>query len=512
MRYAVIADFKRSFLRASTIIVIALFALIGVGIAYATQAFIAQQTRVVGLLGYASISNSSVNVVGIVYNAWGDTVDGYMAVTLENCETRGSWLGSVTTCSVINTSRFHISKTFNVSIPVPQPNISKINSITLSVNTSYGRVYGATSTAGAMYTEIQAGGYGLYILPPLTIYSPVPLLPANVTPLGSLAKGDFIAYQVIPSGDYVKMFLVARLTDSNVLYVYYGYGEKRIKDADDLRKAVESKELTQLLITNKSVVSVYTIPRKDNKMTMVFRYGDTIACNIIDVGSANVEKVIKAPVIQAFVSQLSTAMQFLPIVMLYIAYVLIAKPRSIGALEFVLSMPITRREIYLSRFLGGSLTALAISVALVLSASTSTYLLMKIPIDASYALQLLAGMAIALIATYSFFYMLAAILRGGRYLAVAITTYIILLFVLPTIIFVLGLSQGGISKAVEYSNAIEYFKPWVAWSYVESYVVSQVAEGAAMLDPVKAVASSVAWLVIPHVIGWLVFRRADLGR
>jgi len=50
---------------------------------------------------------------------------------------------------------------------------------------------------------------------------------------------------------------------------------------------------------------------------------------------------------------------FFPVVALYLVYVYVAKPRAQGALEFVLARPITRLDLYVTRFSAGALVVLA---------------------------------------------------------------------------------------------------------------------------------------------------------
>jgi ABC-2 type transport system permease protein len=49
---------------------------------------------------------------------------------------------------------------------------------------------------------------------------------------------------------------------------------------------------------------------------------------------------------------------FFPVVVLYLVYIYVAKPRSQGALEFVLARPITRLELYITRLFAGVLVVL----------------------------------------------------------------------------------------------------------------------------------------------------------
>jgi A/G-specific adenine glycosylase len=152
----------------------------------------------------------------------------------------------------------------------------------------------------------------------------------------------------------------------------------------------------------------------------------------------------------------------------------LAKPRAVGALEFVLSMPVTRRDIYAVRFLAGVLTAITVSGVLVAVTTASTIAMLKASVDLTHVALLWLGLAISLIATYSLFYMLSTALRGGSYLAIAILAYILLWFALPIAATAIAITIGGVSKVAEVSNITKYINPQVLFSYITSYILTQL--------------------------------------
>jgi hypothetical protein len=66
---------------------------------------------------------------------------------------------------------------------------------------------------------------------------------------------------------------------------------------------------------------------------------------------------------------------FFPIIVLYLVYVYIAKPRSQGALEFILARPITRFELYTVRYFAGVLVVIAATSLFYIALMTSINLL-----------------------------------------------------------------------------------------------------------------------------------------
>jgi ABC-2 type transport system permease protein len=190
----------------------------------------------------------------------------------------------------------------------------------------------------------------------------------------------------------------------------------------------------------------------------------------------------------------------------------LAKPRAVGALEFVLSMPVTRRDIYAVRFLAGVLTAITVSGVLVAVTTASTIAMLKASVDLTHVALLWLGLAISLIATYSLFYMLSTALRGGSYLAIAILAYILLWFALPIAATAIAITIGGVSKVAEVSNIIKCINPQVLFSYITSYILTQLTgESSVHYDTVLTALSTALWIATPLALGWAVFRKTNLS-
>jgi hypothetical protein len=170
----------------------------------------------------------------------------------------------------------------------------------------------------------------------------------------------------------------------------------------------------------------------------------------------------------------------------------LAKPRAVGALEFVLSMPVT-----------GVLVAVT---------TASTIAMLKASVDLTHVALLWLGLAISLIATYSLFYMLSTALRGGSYLAIAILAYILLWFALPIAATAIAITIGGVSKVAEVSNITKYINPQVLFSYITSYILTQLTgESSVHYDAVLTALSTALWIATPLALGWAVFRKTNLS-
>ncbi|MBW9141786.1 MAG: ABC transporter permease, partial [Candidatus Aramenus sp.] len=137
---------------------------------------------------------------------------------------------------------------------------------------------------------------------------------------------------------------------------------------------------------------------------------------------------------QGIISEVSTGtfVEFFPIVFLYLGYGLLAKPKEQGALDFLLSRPVTRGSVFMSRYLGGVMTAFVSSALFVLSLSIATIALIGIPLPAFDALLLIVGLTADLTAFYSIMIMIASLTKSsGKYLGISIFTFFFFLFIEP---------------------------------------------------------------------------------
>jgi ABC-2 type transport system permease protein len=245
--------------------------------------------------------------------------------------------------------------------------------------------------------------------------------------------------------------------------------------------------------------------------------GATIAVPQMVDTSATRKLVANAMAGQSGLGLFST---FYPVLMLYLAYVYIAKPRSAGALEFLLARPLTRLDLYTTRFLSGVLVALASTGLFFASTSLTLYVLTGILLDFYSYLILFAGVAASLVAFYSVCYAIAAFTRGGSYLALSIFIYLFYTIGYPLIVYFVTISQGigpGLGEAIARNTYIaQYFSPLGATSFAQYYFASYnniptIGAGAAgVVNIWLVIASVLSWIIVPVTVGWLVFKRANL--
>ena len=209
--------------------------------------------------------------------------------------------------------------------------------------------------------------------------------------------------------------------------------------------------------------------------------------------------------------------QFFPIVVLYLAYTLVAKPKGVGALEFLIARPVTRLEIYVTRFLAGVLTATVSTGVFLTALNSSIFLLTGYSIEASNMLILFLGVAGSLIAFYSVCYMVSTILSGGRYLAVSIFLYLFFAMIMDILVYVTAHLMYGFTPRLgeelfKMLYTAYYFNPLGSTRFATYYVSPENFPDVSVVNPYLVVVSGVAWTLVPAVTGWILFRKANLSR
>lgn len=223
---------------------------------------------------------------------------------------------------------------------------------------------------------------------------------------------------------------------------------------------------------------------------------------------------------------------FLPILSLYLAYIFIAKPRSQGALEFLLARPITRRDIYFTRYVAGALVITLSTFMLFMAMVCSIGIMFGVWLDPYPSILLYAGLLVSLLAFYSLCYFISAVTSGGRYLALAIIIYLFFNIIIEIVTSIMAFTsvqgQGfDVDPFREYiilRYRMSYFNPlgvarFASYFSLKLYDAPVFVVGPDATDPLVGVVvpwavilSSILWVLAPLVLGWLAFRRANLSR
>lgn len=241
--------------------------------------------------------------------------------------------------------------------------------------------------------------------------------------------------------------------------------------------------------------------------------------------------VIQATILFTLQNSLGLFYFFFPIVALYLAYIYIAKPRSQGALEFILARPITRRELYVTRYIAGVLVITLSTTLFYIAMIVAVWLLFGVWLELYPGLLLYSGLLASLIAFYSLCYLVSTMTRGGLYLALSILIYLfftIAIEIIQSLVLITMISTPSIeiNPYVEYQvlrYRIRYFNPLGTWDFAIYYALkyydyNAIITGIGSQDPLADVVlpwavilSSLLWIIIPLILGWLIFKKANLS-
>ena len=222
-------------------------------------------------------------------------------------------------------------------------------------------------------------------------------------------------------------------------------------------------------------------------------------------------------------------MLLLPIVALVASYMSIAGERESGGIKFLLSVPNTRRDV----FLGKLVSRLAV-------VSAGVAFLFATAVAGGYArngvlpLELIVGVFVVTLLYGATFVSIAVALSAGvaarsRAIASAFGSYfvLVLLFVVPglsiaSIVRWVHQTLLGFERNVDLYNAITYVSPLTAYRQGTNMVFPESLAQSVFQRPEEAgelpayLAEEVSllvfavWLVVPLAVGYLRFRGADL--
>jgi ABC-2 type transport system permease protein len=210
--------------------------------------------------------------------------------------------------------------------------------------------------------------------------------------------------------------------------------------------------------------------------------------------------ILYAEIVNGYFSAMELFLGFFPFVVIFLAYAMFAKPRDTGALEFILARPITKGELYMTRFSANAITAIIASFLINISPNVAFILIAGLYLSPQFIL-LASIIPMTLLLTYlSITYMYASLIKsGGTTLGLGIATYIIIQIAIPVIGFISG-------NYTLYTLIEDYIEPASISQAITSYL-----EGATISVNVGLeLLSTILWIVVPLVIGYLAFKRKDI--
>jgi len=180
------------------------------------------------------------------------------------------------------------------------------------------------------------------------------------------------------------------------------------------------------------------------------------------------------------------------IIFIYVAYQMFGKLKDKG-LSLLLARPITRGEVYFTRYFSGVI-ALVIAT-LIFSLATYATLAEFSGVFPSYDMLILFAYAILNVITwYSLSYLIFSRLSSTTGLGLSIGTYFVLSFLLSSLALALP------------KNTVYYFLPT---SFASSLLYYSINASYPINPAISAIVEAL-WIVIPVVVGYLLFKRIDI--
>lgn len=440
----IIYDFKRSFLRLSVLIFLVVFAAVGVGIGYLVYHFS------VGNLPASSYYN--MNFVGVSFGFPNGTVKvhGYVF------DNRG--------CPLV---------------------------ATIEMVSNSGKVVSMTQSNSSGFFTIQ-GNNASYIIVKYSTYEEN----ATITTI-IYNVSDFYNYYEYNGEGLAIITGVKNCVGKLILASTFNQGELNLTFYNQGLKAIGS-----CIINYSGYVTINSIKIKPG--TQFISLGSNSLRGFMNEYSPiqyspipHIEYVIN----QGVISSSSLFQSFFPIIMIYLAYALYSKLIDSGAIEFIISRPLTRASFYLTRLTSGLLTGVTTSIIFSLVVGgTFSILIHYFP---GFVVTMLI---IELISILSFYYILSFMLSNFIKSATATLGISIALF------FIIRIVEGilPIFLPTNVSNIIGYYANPTSICSVATYLSTHLTLAGAPFNLGISIVAQLAWLIGLSLLGYLKFRRMDL--
>ncbi len=505
---AVIYDFKRSFFRSSTLLLLIIFILVGVASTYLIYSNMVQRgyslDQKLSVIATIDIENDCLVIKGYIFDEKGDPVSfAQVELYINNklIDKASSADGFFMLCTGTKISPTNINELFeNIT------NLTQDSKLVVTYRDVREEVRPSTIMFREMKeTSLKSGFPRIYYLKRTlyTYHSPTAFMSISSPVLIPRIDKDNVAtiYFINPFFSLGNNSIETEYCIGNYL---------SLSTEKNTTKACE--EIKDLGKFDKAIVKVeIPLDPKYNGLAILIKKDDL---NTTYITNYSISKGINTIYLSLLSTPLGMITNFSPIIMLYLAYVLMAKPRSMGALEFILARPITRLDLYLTRYFAAVLTGLVLSIAVVLGLGLSTTLILGITPDITALLTITLGLFLALTAIYSVYYALATSIRSGLYLAISIILYLIFTIFWQTIVIIYAYVTGQLfdfQKLTELISYSYYYNPVGAVNLLLTMLQKSYGLSSIEINPYYVGLSVALWIIVPFILGYLRFRRINLS-
>ncbi len=516
----VLHDLRRGILRIPVVTLLALFILGGVGITYLTYSFTAATMFQGILLAYFTIDPNAreLRSVGILIDRSLEDVRGTLSYELTCTHTAGSEEWRIDGSASIE-GNFTVETSLSY---MPQwIGSESLCTMTLSLTTPYGRsdhrIIFNRGENNILWTMFGLGGSSAYLTDPEgKSVGGVSLASfkkdGNVEIYGILVNPSvFEASIYVKELTYFEPFVKESITPAEEELEKAGYRKVGVVGEGFFTLDFD------LLNESARTLSIALLSKGEA--------GAAIGQLISSVSSPQAE-FRQSIILSSMNSVFGLFSQLFPIVALYLVYIYIARPRAWGALEFVLARPISRFDLFFTRYAAGVLVLTTSTFLFAGVFQLSTHAIFSATLE-SYALGLiLVGTALSLIAFYSLCYFLSTVVKGGTYLALSILSYLVFTLIASIVVAIVAFTVGGPTDVFTRYSRLTAMS-WllnplgasdIAWFYIQkSYGiglghVQMIEVMEEVLHPWAVAASISSWIAIPVVAGWLKFRKENLSQ
>jgi ABC-2 type transport system permease protein len=565
----VLYDFKRGVLRLSVLLTLLLFTVSGIGLAYIAITSISTTTTFQSAVYYSVIdaSTGGYKLEALLLNPDYKPVDGEVSYKL-GCYNATELKKLMAEQGSTNSEEFvdRANKLLNIldegvvrsvnGRVVVEKNIgSKIGveyacSLYMNTTTPFGSSMTLVSVfSGEHYIQLQVENKTIYVLietPGLSVAYPIVLTNNSMAITLPTTPGNIRGYVsaslvYITGSDKAKLLLSLYSISGGEFEVYLGKVTANTTlidipvsfDPGDLEKYFNKVGVVEPGISILEIdTSLFnnTLRRAQAYYFVLYSRGSTSReYSVLEVPVNRVQSGLAARTIyMQLISSVGLGLftAFFPIIVLYLVYVYIAKPRSQGALEFILARPITRFELYTVRYFAGVLVVIAATSLFYVALMTSINLLTGVSPSIQGGLIMYSGIVISLIAFYSFCYLLGSLTSGSRYIVASVLSYVLFSILWSLIIYLIvyfthrGVGVNILTEITRIQYTLNYFNPLRIQDYMQYYfMIHEVGEYSILptgdvlkevVNPWLVASSSIAWIIMPFILGWLKFKKASL--
>jgi ABC-2 type transport system permease protein len=538
----VIYDLKRSFLRISVIIILALAVMAGVGITYLIYVSMASQYSLedMNFIGELIIRGDSIRFLGVLFDSRGDPIsNARIQIFL------GPYRGEKEIAEVKTDDNGLVDFKTNISLTTLYQNISPGSSQPIASSPSCKikiiREASSTEIQGSPSFSLSASGLGSLSCSFFknSIYTlnsgpqPMRYFRSNV----SLYENIFISYIVLKREKenlVVGLFSFVYNADNDSIKplnkeIYYNITSfERLGISQTIGPvtvitgaSVNETTLRSLRFVSagfvKNYFDVVTISLSKLSLDLVrgpyYLFIKVDDYDYIVFSLFNMYSPATVMIVTSYPGNIGIAFFLFTITILYLSYFFMARPRSSGELEYILSKPLTRDDLFITRYLSQLLTLIIMMSIFIFSLYTTQTILLKTAVEPNIMIMIFVGALTSLIAFLSLMYSIATSLRSGFYLGVSIALYMIFVIFWGAISYMISfaIAGGDINKISEIYQNMYYFNPSIMFQYTVYEAISIVTGSKNNYSLTFVILSSVIWITLPLLIGFIRFRKINLS-